>query len=166
MPPLLYLTLGFPKTETALDSHLVGSAYRQKITLRDVWGQNNGADEPLQGWSLGGTLLGCIFSAVILAIAIYCGWKFGAPRPSYYEKAMRIHKRKTKYQRRQTRRHPQRSLGKVTPPMCWADPGGNVADDQLSRPDAAMTRSSSVYDDNELEGNLYIEAHKRVASKW
>ncbi|KAI1367751.1 hypothetical protein F5Y08DRAFT_348543 [Xylaria arbuscula] len=140
------------------------SPYWQERSYLDLWGQSNGADEPLNGWSLGGTLLGCVFAAVLLAIIIYCAWKYGAPRPSYYETAMKIHERDEKWHRRNSRRYP-RPLSQKSSVENWWDAAGSGPSDQLQRPSPARTRSGSSSDDIE-QGDLYVEAHKRVASKW
>ncbi|KAK5629522.1 hypothetical protein RRF57_005237 [Xylaria bambusicola] len=160
MPPVFQLTGRLLETMTTSNFHSEQSLYRTKNTFNNAWGQSNGADEHLGGLALGGTVLGCLFAATLITLTAYFCWKYGAPRPTYYERAMQIHKKEAARQRREMRRCPLLSSRRLSP-LSWGDPVISNVDNRLSRPDPAMTRSSPRY--NEQEGDLYADCYNRVA---
>ncbi|KAI0526408.1 hypothetical protein F5B22DRAFT_585652 [Xylaria bambusicola] len=163
MPPSFQFTGKRLETVTMRNFHLERSLHGTKNMFNDAWGQTNGADKPLEGLSLVWTVLGCLFAAALLISMAYFCWKYGAPRPTYYERAMRTHEKEAARQHRKTRRYPLLSSRKILS-LGWGDPVVSMVDDRLSRPDPAMTRSGPR--SNEQEGDLYGDCYDRVVRKW
>ncbi|KAI3343765.1 hypothetical protein F4824DRAFT_20498 [Ustulina deusta] len=131
---------------TENNSHTVHSPPRLKDTSGDGWGQNNELDKPLEWWEIVVTALGCLIGAAVSSWILYCCWKHCGPRPTYYETAMRSHKKGVIYQCMEMGHYPQNPSSRIASTPC-IDPVVVIVDDELARPDAAKTRSSSCYDE-------------------
>ncbi|KAI1421664.1 hypothetical protein F5Y12DRAFT_688356 [Xylaria sp. FL1777] len=127
-------------------SHAGQSSSRPINLSTNGWGQYNGLDKPLESWQVGITVLVCLIGVAILSWILYYCWKYGAPRPTYLETAMRIQKKNKIYQCKEIRHHPPRPPRRVVSTR-WVDPVVVAVDEELARPDAARIRSSSCYDE-------------------
>ncbi|KAI0540848.1 hypothetical protein GGR58DRAFT_520944 [Xylaria digitata] len=132
----------FPEAANTEKSHAARPPFRPTNTVNNEFGQSYKPEKPLEGWGIAGTVLACLIGAGILAWIIHYCWKHCGPRPTYYERAVRINKKHAVYQGREMGLCSQYSSCQITP-TCTLDPVVTI--DNLARPDAARTRSSSCY---------------------
>ncbi|KAI0411169.1 hypothetical protein F5X98DRAFT_357830 [Xylaria grammica] len=158
--PLLYILPSsrhqsidqFPERVNTGKPHVAQFLSRLKGTVNNGFGQSNGPENPLKGWEIGGVVLACLIGAVILALILHYCWKCGGPRPTYYERAMKLDKKYALYQARKMGRDPQYPSRRIAEsrrvnPIVIADrPVEAPLSSEPARPDAARTRSSSCYD--------------------
>ncbi|KAI1306384.1 hypothetical protein F5Y03DRAFT_140876 [Xylaria venustula] len=143
-PPPSPLIDRFSATATA--SHFNASRYSslQKYKSHYGWGQSNGLDKPLAVQTIWMTAIACAIGAVILSCILYCCWKRGGPRPTYYEEAIRSQRQGVRGRRMKLGHYAQHSPYRIASAH-GVDPIIAAVDDKLEHPERVRTRSSSSY---------------------